>query len=243
MCCHRCKPIGAHGPYFEVLCVNSQPAARWPALAAELRKLRRPDDDFIYEPIFVGSFGDAFCAAAINPAIISVVLAEGFPYRSRHDAPVRSVLDPLGEPETSDESALRLAQTLKRIRPELDVFLLSDRRSSSWPVIRRRMLCGASSMLAGNRWNRTSPFWKASGRATKAFLRQSQEICAPTDRHLPRPPNRSWQVSSTLTGFVTWRILRDQSVPGRKQRQRVGSTACSSRPASAHRNGGARLRR
>jgi arginine decarboxylase len=121
--------VGAHRPYFEVLFVNSQPAARWPALAAELRKLRRPEDDFIYEPVFVGSFEDAFCAAAINPAIISAVLAEGFPYRSRHDAPVlRSVLDPLGEPETSDESALRLAQTLKRIRPELDIFLLSDRQ-------------------------------------------------------------------------------------------------------------------
>jgi arginine decarboxylase len=121
--------VGAHRPYFEVLCVNSQAAARWPALAAELRKLRRPEDDFIYEPVFVGSFEDAFCAAAINPAIISAILAEGFPYRSRHDAPVlRSVLDPLGEPETSDESALRLAKALKRIRPELDIFLLSDRQ-------------------------------------------------------------------------------------------------------------------
>ena len=116
-------------PYFEVLFVNSQPAARWPALAAELRKLRRPQDDFIYEPVFVGSFEDAFCAAAINPAITSAVLAEGFAYRSRHDAPVlRSILDPLGEPESSDESALRLAWALKRIRPELDIFLLSDRR-------------------------------------------------------------------------------------------------------------------
>jgi arginine decarboxylase len=118
-----------HRPYFELLCVNSQSAARWPALAAELRKLRRPQDDFIYESVFVGSFEDAFCAAVINPAIASVVVAEGFPYRSRHDAPVlRSVLDPFGEPESSDESALRLARSLKRIRPELDIFLLSDRQ-------------------------------------------------------------------------------------------------------------------
>ena len=75
-----------------------------------------------------GSFEDALCAAALNPDIISVVLAEGFPYRSRHDAPVlRSVLDPLGETEGPDMSALRLARALKRIRPELDVYLLSDR--------------------------------------------------------------------------------------------------------------------
>ena len=120
---------GGHRPYFEVLCVVSQPAARWPALAAEIRKLRRPEDSFIYEPVFVGSFEDAVCASAVNPDIASAILAEGFPYRSRHDAPVlRSVLDPMGEPESTDESALRLARTLKRIRPELDVFLLSDRQ-------------------------------------------------------------------------------------------------------------------
>ena len=115
-------------PYFEVLFVNSQPAARWPALAAELRRLRRPEDEFVYEPVFVGSFEDAFCAAAVNPAVAAVVIAEGFPYRSRHDAPVlRSILDPLGETDSRDASALRLAQALKRIRPELDFYLLSER--------------------------------------------------------------------------------------------------------------------
>jgi arginine decarboxylase len=119
---------GTFRPYFEVLYVNSQPAARWPALAAELRRLRRPEDSFVYEPVFVGSFEDAACAALVNPAIASVVLAEGFPYRSRHDAPVlRTVLDPIGESETTDTSALRLAGVLKRVRPELDIFLLSDR--------------------------------------------------------------------------------------------------------------------
>jgi arginine decarboxylase len=119
---------GARRPYFEVLYVNSQPSARWPALGDELRRLRRPEDAFIYEPIFVGSFEDALCAAAVNPDITSIVLAEGFPYRSRHDAPVlRAVLDPLGELEGPDVSALRLARELKRIRPELDIYLLSDR--------------------------------------------------------------------------------------------------------------------
>jgi arginine decarboxylase len=92
--------------------------------------MRRHEDSFIYEPIFVGSFEDAVCAAALNPSIISVVLAEGFPYRSRHDAPVlRSVLNPLlGEAESPEVSALHLARILKRIRPELDIYLLSDRQ-------------------------------------------------------------------------------------------------------------------
>src|SRR3954465_488628 len=116
-------------PYCEVLFVSAQPAARWPALAEEVRRLRRPEDAFVYEPVFVGSFEDAFCAAAVNPAITSVVVPEGFPFRSRFDAPVlRAVLETLGVTDDRETSALRLAGALKRIRPELDVFLLSDRR-------------------------------------------------------------------------------------------------------------------
>ena len=127
-------------PYFEVLYVNSQPAGRWPIMAAELRRLRRPEDDFVYEPVFVGSFEDAACAAASNPDLNAIVMAEGFPYRSRYEVPIlRSLLDrlpdpegraqshPPGEPEAGDISALRLARILKRLRPELDLYLLSDR--------------------------------------------------------------------------------------------------------------------
>ncbi|WP_207538177.1 hypothetical protein [Sabulicella rubraurantiaca] len=118
----------ARRPYFEVLYVSSQPAVRWPSLAAELRRMRRTEDAFVYEPVFVGSFEDAACAAAVNPAIAAVVIAEGFPYRSRHDAPaLRAVLDPLGLPEGRSAEALRLAATLKRLRPELDLYLLSER--------------------------------------------------------------------------------------------------------------------
>src|SRR3954462_10666904 len=117
-----------HRPYCEVLFVSAQPAARWPALADEVRRLRRPEDAFVYEPIFVGSFEDAFCAAAVNPALTSVVVPEGFPFRSRFEAPVlRAMLDTLGVAEDRDTSALRLAGALKRIRPELDVFRLSER--------------------------------------------------------------------------------------------------------------------
>ena len=118
----------AHRPYFEVLFVSPQPAARRAALAAEIRRIRRPEDSFVYEPIVVGSFEDAFCAIIVNPQIAAVIVAEGTPYRSLHDAPVlRSILDPLFGNVASDGSGLRLADTLKRIRPELDLYLTSDR--------------------------------------------------------------------------------------------------------------------
>ena len=114
-------------PYFETLIVTGIPSTGWSHLTAEWRKLRRPSDAFIYEPVFAGSFEDAFCAAMLNPDLGAVIVNEGFALRSRHDAPVlRSLMASMGQKETSD-SALALAKTLKRIRPELDIYLVSNR--------------------------------------------------------------------------------------------------------------------
>lgn len=117
-----------HRPYFEVLLVSPQPPSRWPAICAELRRLRRVEDAFIYEPVIVGSFEDAICAAIVNPKLLAVIVAEGVPFRSRHEAPVlrRIIEQTLGKlPE--EQSALKLAGRLKGIRPDLDIYVTSDR--------------------------------------------------------------------------------------------------------------------
>ena len=115
-------------PYFETLIVTGVGATNWSGLAAEWRRLRRPSDSFIYETVFVGNFEDAFCAAMLNPALGAVVVNEGFAQRSRYNAPVlRALMASMDQRETSD-SALVLAKTLKRIRPELDVYLVSNRK-------------------------------------------------------------------------------------------------------------------
>lgn len=115
-------------PSFETLFVTAQPPSRWPALCDEARRLRRREDEFIYEPVFVGSFEDAFCAAIVNPRIAAVVTTDDMPFRSRHDAPVlRTIIDPL-IPRVGDQaSGVDLARALKQIRPELDIYMLSDR--------------------------------------------------------------------------------------------------------------------
>ena len=142
-----------HHPYFEVLFVSPQPPARWPALAAEIRRVRRPEDSFIYEPVIVGSFEDAVCAIIVNPQINAVVVSEGVPFRSRHDAPVlRSVLDPIIGNASSDGSALQLANVVKHIRPELDVYVTSDRdveniAGSAAAASVRRIFYGAEEAL------------------------------------------------------------------------------------------------
>ena len=89
----------AHRPYFETLIVTGVSSNHWPALAAEWRKLRRPVDAFVYEPVIVGSLEDAFCAAMLNPNIAAVVINEGFGLRSRHDAPVLRTMTAARRPQ------------------------------------------------------------------------------------------------------------------------------------------------
>ena len=118
----------ARRPYFEVLMVSPQPASRWPVIAAELRRLRRAEDLFVYEPVIVGSFEDAICAAIVNPKILAVIVAEGAPFRSKHEAPaLRQILDDTISQLPSDASALKLAGVLKGVRPDLDIYVTTDR--------------------------------------------------------------------------------------------------------------------
>jgi arginine decarboxylase len=121
----------AHRPYFEMLVVSPAAVERGMHQAAELRRLRRPEDAFVYEAVPVGSLEDAICATLLNPGIAAVTIYEGFEFSSRHDAPVlRKVLAAAGfdaEHVAAEDMALALADGVKRLRPELDVYLLSDR--------------------------------------------------------------------------------------------------------------------
>ena len=115
-------------PSFETLFVTLQPPSRWPAMADEIRRLRRFEDQFVYDCVFVGSLEDAVCAAIVNPRICAVVTTDDMPYRSHHDAPVlRSVLDPILNYSGDQASGIDVARILKNLRPELDLYMLSDR--------------------------------------------------------------------------------------------------------------------
>ena len=121
-----------HRPYFEVLMVSPARAANWSDLTQELRKLRRPQDKFIYEPVFVGNFEDSVLAAILNGGIEAVVIYEGISFASSHYSPVlREFLAAHLAAANIDKDAgqygLALAQGLKQLRPELDIYFLSDR--------------------------------------------------------------------------------------------------------------------
>jgi len=119
-------------PYFEVLVVSPAQAASWSDLAQELRKLRRPQDKFVYESVFASSFEDAMLAAILNGSVEAVIISEGFPFSSSHNSPIlreflAANLAGTGLSTGSGQYGLSLAKGLKRLRPELDIYLLSDR--------------------------------------------------------------------------------------------------------------------
>src|SRR5204863_3281036 len=70
-------------PYLEVLVVSPGERSTWNESREALRRLRRPEDAFVYEPVVVGSFEDAVLAAIVNYNLQAVVVFDGFAYPSQ----------------------------------------------------------------------------------------------------------------------------------------------------------------
>ena len=122
-----------HRPYFETLFVTPAPAASRMKVAGEIHRLRRVDDAMIYEPVLVGSVEDALLATMMNGKIEAVVIYDGIPIPSQHDVPLlHDLLATRHQLDTSSlaprEIGVTLARFIKRIRPELDLYLLTDRQ-------------------------------------------------------------------------------------------------------------------
>jgi arginine decarboxylase len=126
------KPGESHKPYFEVLVVTPNDPKMWERARNELRRLRRPEDLFNYEIVQVGSFEDGVLGAIFNHNVQAVVIYDGFPFPSRHELPVlREFLtrNLRVDPASVAPGALAttLARAVKSYRPELDMYLLTDR--------------------------------------------------------------------------------------------------------------------
>ncbi len=122
-----------HRPYFEVLVVSPARRSAWQELAQDFRRLRKSHDQFIYEPVFVATFEDAVLATILNGNIEAVIVYEGIPFASSHSSPIlreflTSHLAASGIDPNSTDLAMALAQSLKLLRPEMDLYFLSDRQ-------------------------------------------------------------------------------------------------------------------
>ena len=118
-------------PYFEVLVVDELGVEDAAATRRRMLEMRRDDDDYIYDVVVVGSFEDAIIAALFNSNIQSVVLRYSFPFESLAKQPVlRHFLDLVDVPKmrerAEDAPARTLGEALDSVRPELDLFLVTD---------------------------------------------------------------------------------------------------------------------
>ncbi|CCH78893.1 Lysine decarboxylase [Nostocoides japonicum T1-X7] len=117
--------------YFEVLVVERMTVEQERALREDLRRWRRPDDEFIYDIVVVGSGEEAFVAMWLNPTIQACVIRKRFGHASSHDLSLLSqFLDP-GVRDRLDRHTPReridiLADELSEIRPEVDLYLMTE---------------------------------------------------------------------------------------------------------------------
>jgi len=124
-------PARTGRPYFEVLIVEDMTEQQERALREELRRWRRPDDQFAYEIVVVPSFDDALMAVRLNFKLQACVVRTRFAHRSRHDtSALGQFVSLLGSDDlmdhSPDERAQILARSLARIRPELDLYLMTE---------------------------------------------------------------------------------------------------------------------
>ncbi|MGH7876014.1 MAG: decarboxylase, partial [Candidatus Binatia bacterium] len=119
-------------PYFEVLVVTPNDPSTWERARNDLKRLRRPEDIFHYEIVQVGSFEDGVIGTIFNHNVQAVVIYDGFQFRSHHELPMMRdflVRNANVDPAAIAPGALAttLARLVKNYRPELDIYLLTDR--------------------------------------------------------------------------------------------------------------------
>jgi len=118
-------------PYFEVLIVESMTESEERALRQEVRSWRRADDESIYELVIVGSGDEAVIAALLNVNIQACVIRRRFAHKCGRDlSALAQFLDAMVSADLADHSPVDraeiLAESLADIRPELDLYLMTE---------------------------------------------------------------------------------------------------------------------
>ena len=119
-------------PYFEVLVVESVTEEQERALRNEVRSWRRPDDEFVYELVVVSSGDEALIAARLNVNLQAVVIRRRFSHQSTRDLSSLAefvdskISDEPADHRSPDERTEILATSLSQLRPELDLYLMTE---------------------------------------------------------------------------------------------------------------------
>ncbi len=118
-------------PYFEVLVVETMTPAQEEQLREEVRSWRRPGDPFIYDLVIVGSGIEAAVAMRLNANIQACVIRRRFSHAAVRELgrlanfSDTTLSNDLAD-HSPDERAQILAPRLAQIRPEVDLYLMSE---------------------------------------------------------------------------------------------------------------------
>ena len=128
---HPTEQARTDRPYFEVLIVEDMTEQQERLLREELQRWRRPDDAFVYEIVVVPSLEDAIMAARLNYRLQACVVRRRFARRSRYDSSsLAQFVDSFVAEDVMERSpedrAQALARALARLRPELDLYLMTE---------------------------------------------------------------------------------------------------------------------
>lgn len=117
-------------PYLEVLFVNSLEKDDRLEAREQLVDCRRDHDPIIYDTVTVSSFEDAIIAILFNRTIQTCVLQYNFGYRTRNRHPLLDRYLQTLSGESKDlhglARSMALAKAIKSLRPEIDLFLVTD---------------------------------------------------------------------------------------------------------------------
>jgi len=118
-------------PYFEVLVVDNVSSDQEDLERQNFKEIRRFNDAFTYEPVFVKSFEDALIAILVNHNLQAIVIRYDFELRSQHGLEImEDRFNQLTGKDFSDVEltlqAPTLAEAIKKLRPELDIYLVTD---------------------------------------------------------------------------------------------------------------------
>ncbi len=118
-------------PYFEVLVVDGNDSYDRDELREGLWACRRESDEFTYDVVTVPTLEDALIAVQFNWTIQTVFLRYNYSFRTAHKHPAfQRYLDVLERDPMPTcfglERSVELGKLLKKLRPELDLFLVTD---------------------------------------------------------------------------------------------------------------------
>ncbi len=197
-----------HRPSFETLFVTAQPASKWQALIDNTRRLRRNEDQFVYEPVIrrlvrgrgLRHHGQSAHCGGRDDRRHALSLA------ARRADPAHRFLTRCVMRTRERATGVDLAKVMKTIRPELDVYLLSDhdvealagdpqRRLPPPHILRSRGTAGTASVDPG----------RASRRASKRPSSTiSRNMRSGRSARSTRCRSRAASRCSGPTGSATW---------------------------------------